>query len=136
MAQRSLDITLCPDPFLKHNLANGFFDVFASITQVQSHYSLYSFRTRLKWLKIAQGFFVRKTSNDSRGRPYLRIDISQVTNLKSLDFTWKKEHFYWESSQVFDSHIFAVVRFVVEGVAKIIFVSVVVEVDDSPAPTL
>ena len=90
LAQRSLDITLCPDPFLKHNLANGFFDVFASITQVQSHYSLYSFRTRLKWLKIAQVFFVRKTSNDSRGRPYLRIDISQVTNLKSMDFTWKK----------------------------------------------
>ena len=28
--------------------------MFASITQVQSHYSLYSFWTRLKWFKITQ----------------------------------------------------------------------------------
>ena len=37
-----------------HYLAYGFFDMFASITQVQSHYSLYSFWTRLKWFKITQ----------------------------------------------------------------------------------
>ena len=34
--------------------------------------------------------FVWKTSNDSRGRPNLRIDMNQVTNLKSLGFIWKE----------------------------------------------
>ena len=34
--------------------------------------------------------FIWKTSNDSGGRPDLRIDINQVTNLKSKDFAWKK----------------------------------------------
>ena len=34
--------------------------------------------------------FVWKTSNDSRGGPNLIIDMNQVTNLKSLAFTWKK----------------------------------------------
>ena len=34
--------------------------------------------------------FVWKTLNDCSGRPNLRIDINQVTNLKSLGFTWKK----------------------------------------------
>ena len=34
--------------------------------------------------------FVWKTLNDSSGRPNLRIDINQVTNLKSLGFTWRK----------------------------------------------
>ena len=33
---------------------------------------------------------VRKTSNNSRGRLNLRIDMKQVTNLKLLGFTWKK----------------------------------------------
>ena len=34
--------------------------------------------------------FVRRTSDDSRGRPNLRIDMNQVTNLKSLRLTCKK----------------------------------------------
>ena len=34
--------------------------------------------------------FVWKTSNDSAGKPNLRTDMNQVTNLKSLGFTWKK----------------------------------------------
>ena len=34
--------------------------------------------------------FVRKTSNDSRGRPSLRTDMNQVTNLESLGFNWEK----------------------------------------------
>ena len=34
--------------------------------------------------------FVWKTSNYSRGRPNLRINMNQVTNLKSLGFKWKK----------------------------------------------
>ena len=95
LAQRTLNITKCPDSFLKHNLEHGFCDKFDSITQVQIHYSLYSFWMRLKWLKITQFFlFVWKTSNDSYGRPNLRIDMNQVTYLKSLDFTWRKEQIY------------------------------------------
>ena len=43
--------------------------------------------------------------------------------------------FYWESPQV-DPHISAIVRFVVDGIAKLICVSVVVEAVDSPAPNL
>ena len=80
--------------------------------------------------------FVRKTSSDSRGRPSLRIDMEQVTNLKSFGFTWKKQQIYWESPQVFDAHISTIVRFAVNGVAELIFVSVVVEAEDSSAPTL
>ena len=34
--------------------------------------------------------FVQKTSNYSRGRSNLRTDMTQITNLKSLGFTWKK----------------------------------------------
>ena len=80
--------------------------------------------------------FLRKTSSDSRRRPSLRIDMKQVTYLKSLSFIWKKQKIYWESPQVFDPHISAIVRFVVDGFAKLIFASVVVEVVDSHAPTL
>ena len=50
---------------------------------------------------MAQSVFVQKTSNYSRGRPNLRIDMNQVANLKSLGFTWKKLQIYWESPQVF-----------------------------------
>ena len=32
--------------------------MFASITQIQSHYPLYSFSMRLKWLKITQFLFL------------------------------------------------------------------------------
>ena len=39
---------------------------------------------------MAQSVFVQKTSNYSRGRPNLRIQMNQVANLKSLGFTWKK----------------------------------------------
>ena len=70
--------------------------------------------------------FLRKTSNDSCVRPNLRIDMNQVTNLQIC----------WDSPQVFDPHISAIVRFVVDGVAKGVFLSVVVEADDSSAPTL
>ena len=35
--------------------------------------------------------FASKTLNDSRERPKLRVDMNQVANLKSLDFTWKKK---------------------------------------------
>ena len=80
--------------------------------------------------------FVQKTSNYSLGRPHLRIDMNQVTNLKTLGFTWKIKQIYWKSQQVFYPHISAIFRFVVDGAAKLVFVSVVVEADDSPAPNL
>ena len=55
--------------------------------------------------------FVWKTSNNSRGRPNVKIDMNQATNLKSLGFTWKKKQIYWESPQVFDPHVSTIVRF-------------------------
>ena len=63
-------------------------------------------------------------------------DMNRVTILKSLGFTWKKQQIYWESPQVFDADISAFVRFVVDDVAKLVFVSVVIEAEDSPAPAL
>ena len=51
-------------------------------------------------------------------------------------FTWKKWQTYWESSENFDPHIYAIARFVADGVAILVFVSVVVEADDSPASIL
>ena len=90
--------------------------MFTSMTQVQSCYSLHS--------------------NDSRWRPNLRIDMNQVTILKFLGFTWKKWQIYWESLPFLDLHISAIARLVVDGVAKPVVVSVVVEADDSHASTL
>ena len=121
MERRTLHILYLPDRFMKHNLERGFFDMFALIIQVQSHYSLYSFWMRLKWLKNNSVFvFVRKTSNDSHERPNLRIEMYQVPNLKT---TGKKQQIYWESSQVFDLNVSATVCFVVDGVAKLVFLS-------------
>ena len=81
--------------------------------------------------------FVQKTSNDSCGRPNLRIDMNQATNLKSLGFTWRKvADLLVISTEVFNPHISVIVRFVVNGVAKLLFESVLVEADDSPSPTL
>ena len=65
-------------------------------------------------------FFVWKISNDDRERPNLRIVMNQVTNLKSLGFTWKKEQIFFEFLQVFYPHI-SIVLFVVEIVAKVVF---------------
>ena len=62
--------------------------------------------------------------------------MSQETNLKSLGFTWKKQQIYWKSPQIFDPHISTIFHFVVDDVWKIVFVSVIVGEDDSPAPTL
>ena len=35
--------------------------------------------------------FVWETLSGGRERPNLKIDMNQVTNLKSLGFTWKKK---------------------------------------------
>ena len=94
--------------------------------------------------------FVRKTSNDSRGRSKLRIDIKNVTNLKSLGFTRERIakllgvfpevvlcdiDFSGFFDVAFDPHISSSICFVVDRVTKLLFVSVA-EADDSPAPTL
>ena len=102
--------------------------MFASITQVQSYYSF--FILLLDETIMAQNnsvfVFVRKTSNESRGRQNFRIDMNQVRNLKSLGFTWKKKQTYLESPRAFDSHVSTIVHFVVDGVAKLVSVSVIV----------
>ena len=120
-----------------HNLGYGFFDMFASITQVQSHYSLYSFWMRLKWRKITQYLFLFGNFNDNRGRPTLRIVMSQVANLKLLGFTWKKmatllgvSTSFW--SPYFCNHLFCGRRCCKTSIC----ISCCREADDSPAPTL
>ena len=88
-----LGITSCLDRFLKHNLVHGFFDTFFPITQAQSHYALYTLLDETEMTQNNSGFFFfvfPKTFSYSPGRLNLRIDMNQVTNLKSLDSTWKK----------------------------------------------
>ena len=95
--------------------------------------------------------FVWKTSNYSRGRSNLRNDMNQVTNLKSLRFTRERIanllgvfpevvlcdiDFSGFFDVAFDPHIFSIIRFVVDRVAKLILFVSVAEADDLPAPTL
>ena len=95
--------------------------------------------------------FVRKTSNYNRGRSNLRNGMNQVANLISLGFTRERTANLLEAfpevvlcdidfngffDVAFDPHIYSIVRFVVDRVAKLrLFVSVA-EADDSPAPAL
>ena len=95
--------------------------------------------------------FVWKTSNYSLGRSNLRNDVNQVTNLKSLGFTRERIanllgvfpevvlcdiDFRGFFDVAFDPHIFSIVRFVVNRVAKLVLFVSVTETDDSPAPAL
>ena len=95
--------------------------------------------------------FVWETSNYSRGRPNLRNDLNQITNLKSLGFTWKSianlmgvfpefllcdMDFRGFFDVAFHPHISSIVRFVVDRVAKLVLFVSVAEAADSPAPTL
>ena len=84
--------------------------------------------------------FVWKTSNFSRGRSNLRTGMNQVKNLQSLGFTQETianllgvfpevvlcvTDFGGFFDVPFDSHIFSIVRFVVDRFAKLVlFVSV------------
>ena len=95
--------------------------------------------------------FVWKTSNYNRGRSGLRNDMNQVKNLKSLGFTRERivnllrvfpevvlcdivvRGFF---DVAFDPHIFSIVRFVIDPVAKLVLFVSVAEADDSPAPAL
>ena len=94
--------------------------------------------------------FVWKTSNYSRGRSNLRNYMNQITNLKSLCFARESTAnllgFFPEVvlcdidfgdffDVTFDHHIYSIVRFVVDRVAKLILFVSVAEADDSPAPT-
>ena len=97
--------------------------------------------------------FVWKTSNYSHGRSNLRNDMKQVTNLKSLGFTWGRIAkitgnfswgcFMWHSIEfsgffdvAFDTHISSIICFVVDRVVKLVLLASVAEADDLPAPTL
>ena len=77
--------------------------------------------------------------------------MNQVTNLKSLGFTWERIanllgvfpevilcdiDFSGFFDVAFDPHISSIVRFVVDRVAKLVLFVSVAEADDSPAPTL
>ena len=68
--------------------------------------------------------FVRKTSNDSHGG---QIRNHWVLHGKKIELG---------VSTSFSSHISAIVRLMVDVVVKLVFVLVIVEPDDSPAPTL
>ena len=79
-----------PIPF--PNLAYGLFDIFVSIIQVLSHYSLYSFLTRI-WLEIAQFLFLfgKLQAAAVEDQIWELIYINQIKNLKMLGFTWKEK---------------------------------------------
>ena len=77
--------------------------------------------------------------------------MNQVTNLKSLGFTWKRIasllgvfpkvglcdiDFRGFFDVAFDPHISSIVRFAEDRVAKLVLFESVAEADDSPAPTL
>ena len=122
--------------------------MFASKARVQS-LPLYSFWTRLKWLKRTH-FLYGKTSKYSRGRSNLRNNMNQVPNLNSC-FTWKRiANFLGVFPEVvlcdidfrgffdvaFDPHISSIIRFVVDRIVKLILFVLVAAADDSPALTL
>ena len=84
--------------------------MFASIIQVQKSLLFIFFLRKLKWLKITQFLF-------------LRIKKSEITGF------YMEKNSKLTRSQVFDPRISAIVRFVVDGVAKLVFVSVAVEAE-------
>ena len=65
--------------------------MFVSIKQVQSHYSLYSFWERLKWLKVTQFLFLFR-------RPNLRIKVNQVKDSKG--YTGELEKLRCDNSEI------------------------------------
>ena len=95
--------------------------------------------------------FLWKTSNYSRGRPNLRNEMDQVTNLKSLGFTWKRIanllgvfpevvlcviEFHGFFDVAFDPSISSIVCFMVDHIEKLVLFVSFSKADDSPAPTL
>ena len=64
------------------------------------------------------------------------LNMNEVTNLKSWGFHGKSSKFTLIFYKFFYPPISAIVRFVVDGVSKLVFVSVVVEADGWHAPAL
>ena len=147
MTQRTLNITQCPDRFLKHFLAHGF------LTYLSQKHEFQVFIFLLDESGMAQNnsLFVWKTSNYSHRRSNLRNDMNQVTNLQSLGF--KKERtakilgvfpelvlcdigFCDFFDVAFDPHIFPIPCFVVDRVPKLVLFVPVAEADDTSSPTL
>ena len=90
LAQRAVDTNQCPNRFLKSNIAYGFFAMFPSITQVQSHYSLYSSYRDWKGSKQLCFCFCSEKSKLQSWKTNWRIVMKQATNVTSLSFKWKK----------------------------------------------
>ena len=124
-----------------------------SLTYLPQKHELKVFIFLLDETEMAQNnsLFVWKTSDYSRGRSNLRNNMNQVTNLKSLGFTRERIanllgvfleivlcdiNFRDFFDVAFDPHISAIVRFVVDRVAKLVLFVSIVEGNDSPAPTL
>ena len=125
-----------------------------SLTYLPQKHEFKVFIFLLDKTEMAQknSLFVWKTSNYSHGRSNLRNDMKQVTNLKSLCFTQERIanllgvvfpevflcdiDFHGFFDAALDPHIFSVVCFVVDHVAKLVLFVSVAEADDSPAPAL
>ena len=103
------------------------------MTQLQSHYSFYSFGTRLKWLKIVFCFCSEnfeqqswKTKLENWHEPSNKFHMTGF-------YMEKKFQIYRESPQVFDPYISAIIRLVVDSVTKPVFCC---KSRYSPAPIL
>ena len=124
-----------------------------SLTYLPQKHEFKVFIFLLDETEMAQNnsLFVWKTSNYSRGRLNLRNDMNQVANLKSLGFTRERIanllgvfpevvlcdiDFRGFFDVAFDPHIFSIVRFFVDSVAKLVLPVSVAEVDNFPAATL
>ena len=121
-----------------------------SLTYLPQKHEFKVFILFLEETELAQNnsLFVWKTSNYSCGRSNLRNDMKQVTNLKSLGFTWERIakllgffpevvlcdiDFSGFFDVALDPQISSIVRFVVDRVAKLELFVLVAEADDSPA---
>ena len=102
--------------------------------------SLYSFWTRLKWLKKTYFLFGKlrttvvedqtwKMTWNTRERIITLLGVFPEVDLCDIDFSG----FF---DVAFDPHISSIVRFVVDRVAKLVLFVSVAEADYSPAPTL
>ena len=102
-----------------------------SLTYLPQKHEFEVFKFLLHETEMAQNnsLFVRKTSNYNRGRSNLRNDMNQVANLKSLGFTRERIanllgvcdiDFRGFFDVAFNPHIFPIVRFAVDRVAKLV----------------
>ena len=108
----------------------------------------------MTWINRGKCFpvnFVKFLRTPFSQNTFWRLLLNQVTNLKSLGFTWGRIanllgvfpevvlcdiYFNGFFDDAFDSHISSIVHFLVDCVAKLVLFILVTEADDSPAPTL